>query len=319
MLDEKVKASGKRDIGTEITDLFNPSKFKTGDVGSILGLTSFYLTELKKEFIKLLGDRQRINPESGRRMKVLKHKRTQMDGVDLFDMGLLREGFLKREEMIRSKFSSFRQMTGSPMVPIGIDSRLDKVEIGSHGEFIIEHFDWELFGTERGEITKFLPLKDLAMVLNSFNKARYLASRQKIRNIAALTRTDERQMVPLFLEYNLAKVGYNKIMRDFNLFRAVSRRNVPFRYIFAISVAGSLWFEKVRNGLVNGYTEQLQSMNKEAILDYPKKVDTVAATDTIRSMIGLSSSLSILRQGKVGSSIGLESELLNSMCHLDQA
>jgi hypothetical protein len=157
------------------------------------------------------------------------------------------------------------------------------------------------------------------MVINSLNKARYLASRQKIKDVAGRTQNDEKQLVTLFLEYNLAKAGYNKMMRDFNLFRAVSRRNVPFRYIFAISVVGSLWFEMVRNGLVNGYTTQIQSINKEILLDYPVKMDTVAATDTIRSMLGLSCSLSILRKGKVGSSIGLESELMNSMCDLDQA
>jgi hypothetical protein len=319
MLDEKVRTSGKIGIGAEVADLFNPSKFRTSDVGSILGLTSFYISDLKKEFVKLLGDRQRINPESGRRMKVLKQKRTRMEGVDLFDLNLLREGFLKREKMIRSSFSTFRKMTGSPMIPIGVDPRLDRVEIDPEGDFIIEHFDWELFSTGRGEITKFLPLKDLALVLNSFNKARYLVSRNQIRDIAFRTGMDEKQLVSLFLEYNLAKVGYNRIMRDFNLFRIVSRRNVPFRYVFSISVAGSLWFEIVRNGLVSGYTEKLQIMEKEDLLDYPKKVDTVMATEIIRSMIGLSSSLEILKKGKVASSIGLEAELMNSMCRIDQA
>jgi len=251
-------------------------------------------------------------------MKVLKSSKSTLEGVDLFDLGLFRENFLKREATIRKKFSSFRKLVGSPMVPVGLDSRLDRMEYLDNGDFLLEHFDWEFYGAEKGELEKFVPLKDLAMVLNSLNKARYLASRQMIKSIGRSFKIDERSLVSLFIEYNLAKVGYNKMMGDFNLYRAVSSRNVPFKHVFSVSVVGALWFERMRNGLVNGYTEKLQSLKKLDMLDYPKIADTVEATDAIRSMLGLSNTLTILDRGKVASMIGLESELLNAICYLDQ-
>ncbi|MGA1820218.1 MAG: hypothetical protein ACMUHU_04325 [Thermoplasmatota archaeon] len=318
LLDHDIRSTGKKGFSSEIIELFNPGEFSTSDVGSIVGLSSFYLLELRKEFTKLLGDRQRLNPESGRIMKALKQDKTRIKGVDLFDLALMREGFLKRENSLRTRFSSLREFSGSPMVPSGVDPRLDRVEMDQDGNFMIEHFDWKPFGAESGEMAKALPLKDLAMVLNSMNKARYLASRQFLRNVSSKYRLEERQLITLFIEYYMAKGDYNQIMKDINLYRAVSGNKVPFRYVFSAAVVGALWFQVVQNSLVMGYTGKLHEMGKEDLLKYPKGADTIMGIQTMRSLLGLGSSLEVLKQGKVASSLGLEAELLNAFGFTDQ-
>ncbi|MBN1390575.1 MAG: hypothetical protein JXA22_08040 [Candidatus Thermoplasmatota archaeon] len=319
MLDKDIHTSTRGGSTSGIVELFNPGKFNNSDAGSILGLSSFYMSELKKEFIKLLGDRNRINPQSGRRMRVVKNVKARVEGVDPFDLGLIREVFLKREQVIRSRLAMLRKFCGSPVVPSCVDPRLDRVVVDTEGNFMIEEFNWTPYGVEPGGMVKTLPLKDIAMVLNSLNKARYLISMQLIREVCQKTGMDDRQMKTLFLEYNMAKGDHNQVMRDFNLFRAVSRREVPFRYVFSMTVVGALWFQLVQNQLVSGYTNRLHEIRKENMLSYPKGVDTVQGIETFRSMLGLGTSLEQLKQGKVASMIGLEAELMNVVCIQDQA
>ncbi|MGA1866171.1 MAG: hypothetical protein ACMUFK_01745 [Thermoplasmatota archaeon] len=319
MFEENVHTSERTGVTSSMVELFNPGEFSTGDAGAILGLSSFYLTELRKEFTKLLGDKQRVNPMSGRKMKALKQTRVRMEGVDLLGLDLIRDTFLKKEELLRSRFARLRGFAGSPLVPACLDPRLDRVETDPDGGFMIEHFDWKPFGAETVEMSRTLPLKDLAMVLNSLAKARYLVSRQMIREACSRTRVDERQMMTLFLEYSMSKGDYNQIMRDFGLFSTISGRNVPFRHVFTIAVVGALWFQLVRNSFIGGYTSKLQKMGKDELLAYPKGIDTVQGVDTFRSMLGLGTSLELLKQGRVASAIGLEAELMNVICMSDQA
>ncbi|MGA1847765.1 MAG: hypothetical protein ACMUHB_00360 [Thermoplasmatota archaeon] len=319
LLDKAPAKQEKYDIGAEITRLFSREKLEITDIGSFLGLSSYYVAEMKKEFIKLLGDRERVNPVSGRRMKVLKSERAHVEGADLLSLSILREGFIKKENSMRARFARMRRFTGSPVVPVGVDTRLDRVEQSPSGEFIINHFDWEFHASEEKRLEKFLPLKDIAMVLNSLSKARYLASRRYLRRSSAATGLDERQLTMLYLEYSMAKPDYSSIMADFPLFNALGSRNAPFRYVFQASVVTSLWYERVRNGVITGYSDMLMSMDREDMLDYPRKADTVEGILTIQCMLGLSEALRAIGKGRVSSALGLESELLNAVMIRDQA
>jgi hypothetical protein len=319
LLDKAPKQHGKYDIGAEITRLFSKEKLEITDIGSFLGLSSYYVAEMKKEFIKLLGDRERVNPVSGRRMRVLKSERVHVEGADLLSLSILREGFLKKEPAMRARFARMRRFTGSPLVPVGIDTRLDRVEQAPSGEFMINHFDWEFYASEEKRLEKFLPLKDIAMVLNSLSKAKYLASRRYLRRSSVTTGLDERQLTMLYLEYSMAKPDYTSIMADFPLFNALGSRMAPFRYVFQASVVTSLWYEMVRNSVISGYSDMLMSMEKGDMLDYPRKADTVEGIMTIQCMLGLSEALRAIGKGRVSSALGLEADLLNVVMIRDQA
>ncbi|MBN1540155.1 MAG: hypothetical protein JW939_08430 [Candidatus Thermoplasmatota archaeon] len=319
LLDRPVSEKGRFDTGAEITRLFSRESLQMTDIGSFLGLSSFYLTEIKKEFIKLLGDRERVNPASGRRMKVLKSERVNVEGIDLPALSILREGFIKKESSLRARFARLRRFTGSPMVPVGIDTRLERVEQASSGDLVIDHFDWNFHGSGEKRLQKFIPLKDLAMVLNSLSKARYLSSRKFLRKASASSGLDERQLSLLYLEYSMAKPDYSSILADLPLFNALGSRNAPFRYVFQAAVVTSLWYERVRNGVISGYSDMLMSMDRADMLDYPAKADTVEGMITIQCMLGLSEALRAIDMGKVSSTLGLESDLLNAVMFKDQA
>jgi len=319
LLNRPVSDKERYNTGAEITRLFSRESLQMTDIGSFLGLSSFYLTEMRKQFIKLLGDRERVNPVSGRRMKVLRSERVNVEGVDLSALSILREGFIKKESSLRARFARLRRFTGSPMVPVGIDTRLERVEQAISGDLVIDHFDWTFHGLGGKRLLKFLPLKDLAMVLNSLSKARYLSSRKFLRKASASSGLDERQLALLYLEYSMAKPDYSSIIADLPLFNALGTRNAPFRYVFQAAVVTSLWYERVRNGVISGYSDMLMSMDRAEMLDYPEKADTVEGMITIQCMLGLSEALRAINMGKVSSALGLESDLLNAVMFRDQA
>ncbi len=319
MLDNVIKHDPDGMVKNQIIDLFDPTSFNTTAVGSLLGISSYYINELKKDFVKFLGDRERINPQSGRKMRVLRHERSRIEGIDVVSLSLLRESFLKREGSIRSMVAGLRKFSGAPMTPTGLDTRLDRVEQAEDGTLTIGHFDWSFFNADREGLVKFLPLKDLALALNSLSKARYLASRKYLKKASREADLDERQLVTLYIEYSLAKPDYSSIMMDFNLFQALGERDIPFRKVFSASVISTLWYERVRNALITGYSEKLIEMGRSDLLDYPRKADTLEGIKAISCVLGLSEALRALSRGRVSSALGLESDLLNALMIKDQA
>ncbi|MFO8051592.1 MAG: hypothetical protein R6V01_07840 [Thermoplasmatota archaeon] len=300
------------DRGSErqISDLFRPSSFNMIDVGTTIGTGSFYLTRMKRDFVRLLGDRPGIDPVTGRRMKTLKKHpdKLRLEGVDWSAMDIFRTHFRKVETRMRRTLGLIRTFRSSPTLPSGMDCRLERIQLGPEKNYIFNGFDFEFFGVEEGKLDRFLPLKDLAMVLNSFTKARYLTARRTFRSMEP--KVDPKPLTYLFLDYNLSKGTYGEMMKDYNVLRVFEGKEMPFSFVHKISLVGALWFERARNFLVEGYVNSLTDMGHDELLSYPKGADTIKGIRLIRSLLGLSGTLRSLDQGGVSSSAGLESDLL---------
>ncbi|MFW3145192.1 MAG: hypothetical protein ACMUIE_00085 [Thermoplasmatota archaeon] len=303
-------SEGHKRVGTDIVELFSPSRMDIEDIGTAIGTSSYYLGELKREFVRLLGDKQVVNPKTGRRLKPLKRTviPARVDGMDELSLDMFRTSFMKSEKQLRSRLGSIRSFRGAPILPVALDCRLEKIEHNSEGGYILNGFGWDFYGVEKEKLEKFLPLKDLSMLMNSFMKARYLTARQLFSNPDLPY--ESRQLQLLFLDYNLAKGGYAEMMEDFSVLRVMERRELPFKYIYKLSLVGSLWQERIRNSLVQGYTSELTGLGKEQLLSYPDKADTVKGIRAIQSMVALSDVLRTLERGRIPSSAGLESDLL---------
>lgn len=298
---------------SDISDLFHISPFSMQDIGTSIGIGSFYIGELKRDFIRLLGERPKINPVTGRKMKTLKTSlgRLRIEGVDWAALDIFRNHFTKMERRMRASMGLLRAFRGSPTIPSALDSYLQRIQVDPQGNHIFTGFDHELFGVEKGKLESFLPLKDLAMIMNSLMKARYLTARKMFRSMGP--RVDPKPLSYFYIDYNLSKRNYRDMMKDFNVLRIFEGREMPFSFVHKISLVSALWYERCRNSLIEGYVKALSDLGKEELLSYPKGVDTVKGIAVIQSILGLSGALRAINLGKVSTSAGLESDLLCSL------
>ncbi|MEA3558559.1 MAG: hypothetical protein U9R75_04830 [Candidatus Thermoplasmatota archaeon] len=310
LLMDDAASSSTRGRRNQISDLFHLSTFTMTDVGTTIGTGSYYLTELKRDFVRLLGDRSKVNLVTGRRLKSLKRPpgKAKVEGVDETALDIFRTHLIKNDRMLRARLGLIRSFRSSPSLPAAMDCRLERVEVDPEGHHIFSGFDWDLYGVGEGKLVKFLPLKDLAMVLNSFMKARYLTARRAFRSMG--TKSDPQPFNYLFLEYNLSKGSYTEMMRDFNTMGTFEGKEIPFSYVQKISLVTALWFDRARNSLVGGYVRKLSEMGHDELLSYPERADTIKGLRMIQSLIGLSEALRVLGSGRVLSPAGLESDLL---------
>ncbi len=297
---------GKGDTeGDRILRLFSRSKLDMQEIGSDLGRISVYMDEVKKGLIKIIGDRSSVS--GGRKQRVV---RSLGQNDPIKGLSLLRTALNQRQKRLRERFSGIRRFKGSPLVPSGLDCSLDHLDLDSNQKPYFRKFDWTFHDQEGGKVTKVLPLKDLALVLNSLKKARYLSS-TRIMERAARGR-DLGRLDLLFLEYNLAKESYTSMMRDLNAFLYVRRRDIPFRYVFLTSIVSSIWYEKNRNSLILGYNEGLSGTENEDLLIYPKGADTLEGIRLMQILTSLSSASGTLSEG-MKSRVGLESDILTAL------
>jgi hypothetical protein len=303
ILDTVEKGKGDSE-GARILKLFSRSNMGMEEIGSTLGRVSGYLDEIKKGLVKETGDGKPRSAQS-RKQKVVRNRRDPEKGLSL-----LKLSFSKRQKRMRERFSSLRKFKGSPLIASGLDCSLDKVEMDGYTNPIFRKFDWTLHNPEGSRITKILPLKDLALVLNSLKKARYLSSLRIMER--ALRGRDASGLDLLFLEYNLAKKGYSYMMSDLNAFLHVKRRDIPFRLVFLTSITSSIWYEKNRNSLILGYNEGLSGTSKEDLLIYPRGADTLEGIKMMQILTSISSASKTLTEG-IKSRVGLESDLLTAL------
>ncbi len=305
----KVRMSGP---SADILRNFERARMGMEDVGTHLGMLSGYLEQVKKGLFRKLGDSEPpYIPPAGRKQKVVKGSRLERYG-ELSGLSLLRSILVRRQKEIRERFSVLRRFKGSPLVPAGVDSRLDHVEFTGDGDPLFRAFDWSFFDPDEKGPARTLPLKDLSLISSSLDKARYLSARRLFTATAG--EAVGRQLSLMFLDYNLAKGGHSAMMEDLNVVSRISRRDVPFRVIFLASVISSLWMDRNRNALVQGYNEALSFTENEDLLMYPKGCDTIEGLRIMRALTSFSNAARTIseRNGKV-SIVGLESDLLSAL------
>ncbi len=301
---------GKREFGDSEGDrilrLFTKEQLGMEDIGSSLGRVSGYIEELKVGLMKEIGTvTHTVAP--GRKQRVVRAL-PQKDPYK--GLSLLRGSLSQKHKVLRERFSLLRKFKGSPLVPSGLDCSLENIELQDDLKPIFRKFDWTFHSREGPRVTKVLPLKDLALVLNSLKKARFLSSARVMERISR--GRDMGMLDILFLEYNLAKESSTSMMRDLNAFLMVRKRDIPFRYVFLTSIVSSIWYEKNRNSLVLGYNEGLSGTENEDLLVYPKGIDTLEGIKMMQIIASLSSASRTLRDG-MKSKVGLESDLLTAL------
>jgi len=186
-------SSGK--VGDRILDQISVSRMTMIDAGSLMGRMSNYLSGLKRELLRLTGE-EPLPVAGSRKQKVVRSSprldslRTRgLEAIPLFERRL---GPTIRQ--VRSGSSSIKKLVGSPQITSMMDMRLERMEIDGEGRFQVCDFDWHLHGDDRDKPLKTSPLKDLALVLNSLMRARYLSSRKAVMRSAPRLRSDGRMM-----------------------------------------------------------------------------------------------------------------------------
>jgi hypothetical protein len=313
LLDREIKIQGHhiKSEGERIMGLFSRSAMTMEDVGDLLGRLSGYFEALKKGMYRNLGEMDSLPRPTGRKQKVVRRSGRERRGP-LSGMSLLREVFMHKQDRIRERFSGLRRFKGSPMIPAGLDTGLDRIGIIGDDFPVFKKFDWSFFDIEGDEPQKTIPLKDLALVLNSLMKARYLSARRCFQN--SPLESMEKQLSLMYMDYNLAKDSYLSMMADIPTISLSERKEVPFRYVLITSILSSLWYEKNRNALIIGYNEGLTNSDAEDLLIYPRGVDTIEGIRLLQVLTSLSS-VSRTFEGLSGGSsvVGLESDLLTAL------
>jgi hypothetical protein len=282
MLDRK-EVSGR--IGDRIISALSVSRMTMGDAGSLLGMLGFYMGGLRREMVRLVGD----SPTGSKKQKVVKSspKQDSFRSRGLEALPMLSRRLHAKESEIRSRSSILKGMPGSPMIASLLDTSLERTDLRDGKDFVFNSFDWQ-FSSSEGERSKVLPLKDLALSLNSLLKARYLASRRYVREIAQSYGGDPSNLWLMFLEYNMSRPDYDDMRKDVSFRDLVRIRETPFRRIMSVSMVGALWYELAQRNLVKGYVEGLSERGDGALLGYPEGTDTLAAIRSLQVLTALS-------------------------------
>lgn len=294
------RASGA--LGERIARILSLGEFTMEDVGSILGMVSSYILRVKRELRTRSGKDSPVTDPGGRKLKVLKRRSSEST-----PMGILSRSFRGREAAIKNRFAKLRDFRGSPSIASLLDSRLEKVVI-SGGNFIFDRFNWFPSGFEN-DVVMMLPLKDLALSLNSLMKNRYLSARKVLRDLSVSFNVDIGSLESMYIDYNLSKRNYDGMRRDLTISRFLSDSDSPFGSILAVSVASALWYDRCRNEIITGYTEGIESTGREELLEYPEKANTLDGIDLLQIFVSLSELSRNFSPG-AASSVGTESALL---------
>ena len=119
-------------------------------------------------------------------------------------------------------------------------------------------------------------------------KARYLASRKYVRELAQSAGGDMGNLWLMFMEYNLSRPDYDDMRKDLSFRDLVRIKETPFRRIMSISMVGALWYELAQSKLVKGYVDGLTELGNVMLLGYPEGTDTLLAIKTLQVLTTLS-------------------------------
>ncbi len=307
---EKDPMEGKHSFGDRILDRFRMGAFTTSDLGEILGRASSYLDGVKRSLRKTSGNGKVRSPTSGRKLKVLRGQSIISKGMGPEEarLSLLNGYLLRKERSIRSGIKGLRAFVGSPSISSCVDCNLERLSMINADWFMFPDMDWQFHMDEEGPGRKMLPLKDLAQVLNSLLKARYLSARRIFSQFSRTKGIDREIFDTLFLEYNLKKPSYRKMMPDLRIHRRIGE-DVPFRVIFDISIISMLWYERCHNALVEGYNKGISMYDNKSLIEYPRGTDTAEGIRIMQALLSLSD-LSRSLEGADPSRVSLESDLL---------
>jgi hypothetical protein len=272
-------------IGDRIMSALCVSDMTMADAGSLLGKLGFYMGGLKRELVKIAGE----PPTGSRKQKVVRtsprHDPSRSKGLEAIP--LLSRRFHFKEAEVRRRSSILKEMAGSPMIASFLDPSLERADLDPKGNFVFSSFSWRLAG-DTDDPRKCLPLKDLALCLNSLMKAKYLASRRYVRDLALSLGLDWPNLWLMYMEYNLSRPGYDAMRKDISFKDLVRIKETPFRRIMSVSMVGALWYELVQQRLVQGYVEGLSSKGGTPLLGYPEGTDTLSAIRTLQVLAALS-------------------------------
>jgi hypothetical protein len=285
IIDPPVRTSRSGRIGDRIMSELSVSRMTMGDAGSLLGKLGLYMGGLKREMVRLVGD----TPAGSRKQKVVRtsprHEVFKSRGLEA--MPLLSRRLQAKESEIRHRSSILKEMPGSPMIASLLDTSLERAELDAGGNFVFNSFGWRFSGSD-GERAKIVPLKDLALSLNSLMKARYLSSRKYVREMAQSYGGDMGNLWLMFLEYNLSRPEYDDMRKDLSFRDLVRIKETPFRRVMSVSMVGALWYELAQRRLVQGYVDGLSAIDGESLLGYPEGIDTLSAIKTLQVLTTLS-------------------------------
>ncbi len=301
---------GRHTFGNRILERFRMGMFGTSDLGEILGRASSYIDGVKRSLRKSSGNDRVKRPTSGRKLKVLKGQSMISKGMGPEEarLSLLNGYLLRKERTIRSGIKGLRSFVGSPNISSCVDCNLERLSLINTDWFMFQDMDWEFHLDEEGPDRKMLPLKDLAQVLNSLLKARYLSARWIFSQFSRTKGVEREILDTLFLEYNLKKPTYRNMMPDLRIHRRIGE-DVPFRVIFDVSIISMLWYERCHNALVEGYNKGISMYGNKPLIEYPRGTDTAEGIRIMQALLSLSDLSRSLESGDP-SRVSIESDLL---------
>jgi hypothetical protein len=249
-----------------------------------------------------------------RKLKVVRKKARPVRGEGLELLSTLRWHLLRDTERLRSVVMVLKSMSGSPTVMSALDARLDRMEMASDGQFIFKRFDFAIQRPQGRGDDRMTGLKDLALVLNSFMKVRFLCATSLMRKASIGLNVPAGDLEAILLDYILAKRGDRAMLTDLPVWLRIGSREAAFKYTFAASLVGSIWYERARNQLVNGYNMGVGLTGRDELLEYPEKVDTVGCIRSLQCLAALSSASETL-SGPEGprSYVGLSNDLFTAL------
>ncbi len=308
--DDRWPVGGKHAFGNRILERFRMDRFDTSDLGEILGRASSYMDGVKRSLRKRSVNHLVQRPTSGRKLKVLKGQSMISKGnsPEGSRISLLNGYLLRKERSIRGIIKGLRSFVGSPSISSCVDCNLERLSLINTDWFLFQEMDWEFHLDEEGPDRKMLPLKDLAQVLNSLLKARYLSARRVFSEFSRTNGVEREILDTLFLEYNLKKHSYRKMMPDLRIHRRIGQ-DVPFRVIFDVSIISMLWYERCHNALIEGYNRGMSMYDNKPLIDYPRGTDTAEGIRIMQILLSLSD-LSRSLESEDPTQASIESDLL---------
>ncbi len=311
--EEASSIRGDRDR-SDLAGLFMSGKMGMEQVGSLVGRYSSCQAGVRKGLTKMLGDPEPASPSGQRKLKVVRKKGRAVRGEGLELLSMLRWHLLRDTERLRSLAMGLKALSGTPAVMSGLDARLDRMEMTGEGQFIFKRFDLALLRSQGRTDDRITGLKDLALVLNSFMKVRFLCATSLLRRTSLSLGVPAQELETVFLDYNMAKKGHRAMLTDLPVWLRIGHKEAAFRYTFAAAVVGSIWYEKARNQLVSGYNMGVGLTGRDELLEYPEKVDTVECMRSIQCLAALSSASDALSHPDgPRSSVGLSNDLFTAL------
>lgn len=297
-------------LGNRIMANFIPGSFDMSHLGTLLGLSSSYLKEVKRAIYRLSrGDNPIPQDRYSNSLAGKRPSKGRKNEAMIRKMRFYYNNMAAREVSIQAGFKELKGLIGGPVITGCMDCRLERVSRYSENWFLFENLDWYLHHDEDISPVKLPPLKDISMVLNSFMKARYLSSKRVFRTRARSMRTEPELLDIMYMEYNVSRKNYASMARDVGSQMRLNPRT-PLRLVFDVSVLTTLWYERCFNSLIEGYNRGIELFSGDYLSAYPETTDTSRSISLMQILLSLSNMSRMFDEGSE-STAGLELDLLN--------